>query len=169
MEKAKKSRLARLSLLLGIVAMASGFGLGLFSCRIPDLGVQSGQLTPCPERPNCVCSQDPKDSHRVEPIALAGELGEDLDAAWRKAKALVAAWPRSVLLEETPEYVRYQCASLVFRFKDDIELLLDRDQKLIHVRAGARVGYSDMGVNRKRVEKLREELSKASRRESKND
>jgi uncharacterized protein (DUF1499 family) len=52
-------------------------------------------------------------------------------------------------------YLRAECKTLVFRFTDDIEFLLDRDARLIHVRSGARVGWYDFGVNRRRVEAIR--------------
>lgn len=40
-------------------------------------------------------------------------------------------------------------------FVDDLELHLRPEQNLIAVRSAARLGSSDLGVNRKRVEKLR--------------
>jgi uncharacterized protein (DUF1499 family) len=45
------------------------------------------------------------------------------------------------------------------RFVDDVEFLFDDTNKKIHVRSASRVGYSDMGVNRKRVEELRKLLN----------
>jgi uncharacterized protein (DUF1499 family) len=63
--------------------------------------------------------------------------------------------PRATLVLRADNYLRFQHASLIFRFKDDLEFHFVPVERLIHVRAAARVGYSDMGVNRARVEAIR--------------
>ena len=127
------------------------FGIGLASCRAPELGVREGTLTPCPGRPNCVNSQDPDPAHRVEPLRFEGSP----EVAWARARAIVSSWPRTEVIVDEPGYLRAVSTSLVFRFRDDLELLLDEAGSQIHVRAGARMGYSDFGVNRGRVASLR--------------
>jgi uncharacterized protein (DUF1499 family) len=53
------------------------------------------------------------------------------------------------------------------KFVDDLEIRIDSTQKVIHIRSASRVGYSDMGVNRKRTELLKKlfnnEVSKANK------
>jgi uncharacterized protein (DUF1499 family) len=44
---------------------------------------------------------------------------------------------------------------MIFRFVDDVEFYIDERANLIHFRSASRLGYSDMGVNRKRMETIR--------------
>ncbi|MFO0844973.1 MAG: DUF1499 domain-containing protein [Gemmataceae bacterium] len=122
------------------------------SARRPgNLGVTEGRLAPCPETPNCVCSQGGDPQHAVQPLRLTG----DPDAAWRRLQAAVATLPRTAVVRVTDDYLHAECTSLVFRFVDDLECLLDRDAKAIQVRSASRAGRSDLGVNRRRVEAIR--------------
>jgi uncharacterized protein (DUF1499 family) len=57
--------------------------------------------------------------------------------------------------EEHDDYLWTTFTSRVFRFVDDVEFRMVSAAGKIHVRSGSRVGYSDLGVNRRRVEKLR--------------
>jgi uncharacterized protein (DUF1499 family) len=58
-------------------------------------------------------------------------------------------------MAEQSDYLHAEMRSLLFRFVDDIEFFLVADKGLIHVRSASRAGYSDFGVNRKRVERIR--------------
>jgi uncharacterized protein (DUF1499 family) len=118
----------------------------------PDgLGARDGRLAPCPDSPNCVSSQAEDERHRIEPIRFDG----DSDEAWKRLRERVAARPRTRIVTEADGYLHAECTSLIFRFVDDLECLLDRDARLIHVRSASRAGHSDFGVNRRRVEELR--------------
>ena len=66
--------------------------------------------------------------------------------------------PRSTIVEATDRYLHVECKSRLFRFIDDLELLLDPVTRVIAIRSAARVGKSDLGVNRRRVETLRKKL-----------
>ncbi len=109
-------------------------------------------LAPCPDKPNCVSSLAPDDDHRVASFALA----EDSAAAWAKLRNAAAAMPRTAIVEEKPGYLHAECTSRIFRFVDDLELLRSADGARVDVRSASRVGHGDMGVNRERVESLRE-------------
>ena len=63
--------------------------------------------------------------------------------------------PRITIVREEEGYMHAEARSLLFRFVDDVEFLLDADNRLIHVRSASRTGYSDLGVNRRRVERIR--------------
>jgi uncharacterized protein (DUF1499 family) len=104
------------------------------------------RFAPPPKSPNCVSSRaEPSDAeHHVAP--LQGVRLED-------AKAWLLSQPRTVLVEEDGDYLRFEVTSRIFRFTDDLELHQEGDQ--LHVRSASRVGYSDLGANRKRVEALR--------------
>jgi len=108
-------------------------------------------LDPCGSAPNCVSSQDTRESHRVEPLAFEGAA----DAAIERALVTVSSLPRTGVREFENGYIRAECRSAIFRFVDDLELFVDADAGVIHVRSASRVGYSDFGVNRRRVEEIR--------------
>jgi uncharacterized protein (DUF1499 family) len=141
-----------LVLLFSVASWALIMVLFSLSARRPtNLGVRDGRLAPCPDTPNCVCSQDEAPTHAVEPLRFRG----DADAAWARLTSAVREMPRTAVLRATDDYLHAECASLVFRFVDDLEFRLDRDAKVIHVRSASRVGRSDLGVNRRRVEAVR--------------
>ncbi len=117
----------------------------------PPSSLTLGRLTPCPDSPNCVCSQDDRPSHYVEPLRFSG----DPDAAFARLAGTVRQEPRATIVQEGPGYLRAEFRSRVFRFVDDVEFLLNPTGHTIEVRSASRVGYSDLGVNRRRVERLR--------------
>lgn len=114
----------------------------------------AGSLRACPSSPNCVSSDARDAGHRIDPIRIVGPPEEAFEAARR----VVAGWPRSEVVRDEPDFLHVECTSAVMRFVDDLELLLRSDRAEIAVRSASRVGYSDLGVNRRRVERLREEL-----------
>ncbi len=119
-----------------------------------DLGVSADRLSPCPPSPNCVSSDAADAAHRVEAFSLAVEP----EVAWPAAREAVSNLPRTIVVEETATYLRAECASAVLGFVDDLELHLRPSDQQIAVRSASRLGYSDVGVNRRRVERLRERL-----------
>jgi uncharacterized protein (DUF1499 family) len=135
-------------ILLGWIATM--FLLSLLARRPTDLGVRDGKLAPCPATPSCVCSQS-EDDHAIEPIRFEG----DPDEAWQRLHEVLADRPRTRIIREEDDYLHAECTSALFRFTDDVEFLLDREAKLIHFRSASRVGRSDLGVNRKRMEEIR--------------
>lgn len=138
--------------LLWLAVLATGaIVLGCRMNRPPTLGLAAGKLLPCPGSPNCVCSQDPDADHQIAPLAYTG----DGPAALGRLKSVVMAQPRARITEEHGGYLRAEFTSLIFRFVDDVEFVLDENAHVIHVRSASRVGHSDLGVNRRRVERLR--------------
>ncbi|MCZ6691312.1 MAG: DUF1499 domain-containing protein [Planctomycetota bacterium] len=122
--------------------------------RPSNLGISDARLASCPSSPNCVSSDSSDAAHRVEAFALCASP----DAAWRVLREEVASLPRTTVVEETANYFHAECASALFGFVDDLELHLRASENLVAVRSASRVGYSDLGVNRRRVERLREIL-----------
>lgn len=120
------------------------------------LGVQKdGQLSRCPETPNCVCSQHRDDaSHYMEPLPFKGSLAE----AQSRIRALVSSMKGGILVEEKGHYLRATFTSGFFKFVDDVEFLIKPEESLIHFRSASRLGRSDLGVNRRRMQKIRELL-----------
>jgi uncharacterized protein (DUF1499 family) len=129
--------------------------LALGCAGTPPPKTPPGTLPPCPDKPNCVSSLAPDEDHRAEPY----RLGKGVD--WAAVRAAVAAMPRTAIVEERPGYIHAESTSRIFRFVDDLELLRSSAEDRVDVRSASRVGYGDWGVNRARVESLREALAAA--------
>jgi|TARA_B110000971_G_scaffold133706_1_gene136832 uncharacterized protein (DUF1499 family) len=126
----------------------------ILSCsgkRPLNLGVSDGALALCPDTPNCV-SSDAKDAkHQVQNYTLALKS----DDAWQAVRKLVLKLARTKIVNESDSYLHAECRSAIFGFVDDFELYLHPGDEFISIRSAARLGFSDLGVNRKRVEQLR--------------
>jgi len=120
-------------------------------------GAAAGRLTPCPSSPNCVSSDaDPGDPHHVAPFRLAVPAAE----AWGIIRRVIEDQTRTRIVKQTDRFLQAEFRTRILRFVDDLELQLRAAEGMIAVRSASRVGYSDLGVNRKRVEALRAELKK---------
>jgi uncharacterized protein (DUF1499 family) len=143
------------------ILVYSLFSLFLIQCsgtRPGDLGIRSGKLKDCPNKPNCVQSQmAPDDSHFISPITYTSPRSDEQ----KRLKSLLQTIPRTSLVKEEDGYLYYEFTSLLMRYVDDVEFYLDDTTKLIHVRSASRLGHSDLGVNKKRVESIRTSLLKA--------
>ena len=125
--------------------------------RKPQTGLRAGKLRACPDSPNCVVSEsDQRPSMRVEPIAFAGGAEPAMGLLAR-----VVERSGGTVREESAGYLWATFTSRVFRFVDDVEFRVDAARHVIHIRSASRAGYSDFGVNRKRVEALREAFENA--------
>ena len=117
----------------------------------PVYGVSDGKLSPCPESPNCVSSQSADKKHFVEPFGYKGSLKQTRDAII----AVIRSIKRSTIVIDEEHYLRAEFRSALFGFVDDVECYFNDAEKRVHVRSASRVGYSDLGVNRRRIEKMR--------------
>jgi len=141
-------------LLLVILAMFVFLGCASKMSKMPrNLGVTDGKLAPCPTSPNCVSSQADDEKHRVAPLSLAGTPAETM----RRITSVLVETPRVSIITRTDNYLHAEFRSALFRFVDDVEVYIDEDEGAIHFRSASRTGYSDFGVNRKRVEALKKE------------
>jgi len=123
--------------------------------RPNNLGVREDRLSACPPSPNCVSSQAADERHHIAPLAFNG----DPDAAFARLKQILARRTDAAVIEESPGYLRVELRTTLF--VDDGEFLLDRAGRVIHVRSASRLGYSDLGKNRGRMEDIRREFSPA--------
>lgn len=138
-------------------ALISLLALSGCSGTMPKLGHENGLLAVCPSSPNCVSSEAKGDKHFIEPLQITGAPAEVKGAL---LKALNELNPSSVIAAEEG-YIRAEFASKFFGFVDDIEFYIPTQESSavsVQVRSAARVGYSDFGVNRKRLELIREKL-----------
>lgn len=112
------------------------------------------RLAPCPETPNCVSTQSPPSDqlHYIAPIPFTGAAVD----ANRRMVDIVRGMPRTSVITAEGDYLHVEFRSRIFRFVDDVEFYFDGTAGLIHFRSAARMGRSDLGVNRRRMEEIRE-------------
>lgn len=138
-----------LSIIFGLIITLS---ITLYSTpALAAIGLDNGHLAPCPSSPNCVVSQDGDEEHAVEPIAYQG----DRQAAKETLLKVLSVVPRTEVIEDTGSYIHAESTSRLFKFVDDAEFYFPEDEKVIQVRSASRVGESDLGVNRRRIEQIR--------------
>jgi uncharacterized protein (DUF1499 family) len=139
-----KKIMTTLGILL-LVGLGYFKGMGIYSgSKTVDLGLKDNKLQLCGEKPNCVCSFNTNEKHKIEPIKTSFDLGIIVERF--QAKGLT-------LINQDNNYARFTYSSKIMGYVDDIEIL--KDGEILHIRSASRVGYSDMGANRKRVEVLR--------------
>ena len=126
------------------------------STRPENLGLTNGKLAKCPRSPNCVSTfaKETDEKHYISPLSFKGSVKDTMD----KVKEVLDTMSRTKIITETENYIHAECTTLIFRFVDDLEIYLEESTKLIHFRSASRVGHSDFGVNRKRVNKLKSKL-----------
>lgn len=148
-----------MAIVIPVLVLLALYGLALIvipmvSPRPDGLGASEGRFNqPCPNKPNCVSSQaDPDDSgHYIAPMPFDGSTAE----ARTRLIAVIDSLPRSRIITQEDHYLHVEFRSLLWRFIDDTEFIIDATSGQVHVRSAARLGYSDMGVNRARVESIR--------------
>lgn len=137
---------------LPIVAFIAIAGIVISSWKRPELGPIDGQLRDCPDSPNCVCSYEKDEQHAIEPLP-GGE------GAMEQLRQVLTSMSGVDVIADERDYVRAECTSRLMRYVDDIEFLRDEEAGVIHVRSASRVGHSDLGANRDRVEEIRRRLA----------
>ena len=119
--------------------------------RPTDLGVKNGNLRSPPSSPNAVSSQATGGYHQIAPLRYEGTR----EHAMNTLKSIVEGTPNTRIVETRPDYLYVEYASALLGFVDDVEFYLPPGGQIIHVRSASRLGYSDLGVNRKRIEAVR--------------
>ena len=129
----------------------------LAGTRPTNIGIDRGKLAVCPATPNCVNSQAPSSDseHAIAPIKFGGADSAIMD----NLKLVVKQMPRASTVKETNNYLNAEFTSKLMGFIDDVEFYIDDASKLIQVRSASRLGESDLGVNRQRIEEIRLKLS----------
>ena len=133
-----------------ILGVALLFAMSMMGQRPENLGTLGGKLYPCPTSPNCVSTTAEKESQRMECLVFKG----DAQSAMTKLVEVIDSMPRSRVISQTENYLYVEFSSLLFRFVDDVEFLIDTKNDKIDFRSASRVGYSDMGTNRRRMTTL---------------
>lgn len=125
--------------------------------RPTSLGVNNGRLAACPSTPNCVCSYDQDAAHTIAPLTYTSSAS----AAFAALKQAIQSMERAAIITESGDYIYAEFTSKLMGYVDDVEFYADPSNNVIHVRSASRLGKSDLGVNRKRVELVREKLKQA--------
>ena len=121
-----------------------------------NLGVNNGQLSPCPDTPNCVSTQAP--STDAEHFMPAIPYTQDASFVMTQVLRAVSAMPRATVIKQEDTYLHAEFRSPTMGFPDDVEFYIDDANKLLHFRSAARMGRGDMGVNRQRMTELSEKI-----------
>lgn len=125
---------------------------GVFTGTPSALGLEESHLLSCPKSPNCVVSQGETDEdHQIAPI----EYTTDRDTARELLLKVLTVVPRTEVIEQTDDYIRFQSTSRLLGFVDDGEFYFPKDEAVIQMRSASRMGESDLGVNRRRLEQIR--------------
>jgi uncharacterized protein (DUF1499 family) len=142
-------RVSKLIAILAVVAVIAFLVMGKISAKGQAPGLVDGRLSRCPNKPNCVCSENREAAgHYIQALELSEQSAKN-----GKAR-IVAIITESggVITSEQADYIAATFTSPLFGFVDDLEIRVDIDAGLIHFRSASRVGYGDFGANRKRVE-----------------
>ena len=142
-------------IVIAVIIIIAFFVLGIMSKKGQALGLKGGQLQACASIKNCVISESINgDINTIEPLAFSGDKTLFLN----KAKTAVESLNGNIVNTE-PEYIAATFTSGIFGFVDDLELRVS-DDKQLHFRSASRVGRSDLGANKKRVDALKALITK---------
>ena len=147
---------------LGLLLCSTLFLSACSGERPKDLGVNDGQLKSCPESPNCISSFAQDDEHKINPLIFSAEPKEVM----QRVRNIVNTMDRTTVVKESENYLHVEFTSFVFRFVDDVEFYLDAKTGTLHVRSASRLGKSDLGVNRERIESIFTQLKRTDNKPS---
>ena len=135
-----------------IVSILVLFVLGQMSKSGEANGLFEAKLTKCPDKPNCICTEFVADAtHYIDPIVFTQNNSAEVLSRLKNSVREIGG----SIQVETGNYLAATFSSSIFRFVDDLEIRIDADQNMIHIRSASRVGHSDGGVNKKRIEQLK--------------
>jgi len=123
--------------------------------RPTNLGVKNGALATCPASPNCVSSQSGDGEHQIAPLTYQGTPAEAIG----QLKEIIEASENAKIITAEHNYIYAEFTSKLMGFVDDVEFYLDPEAATIQVRSASRLGESDLGVNRKRIEAIRSKFN----------
>ena len=113
-----------------------------------NIGVRDGSLTACPDSPNCVSSYESSEEHSIAA----------LDANLNQIQQILLTMDEANIVEQSSNYLYAEFTSSLMGYVDDVEFLYDPASNSTQVRSASRIGYSDMGANRNRIEAIRDQL-----------
>lgn len=166
--KIKKKNRDSLNRNISFLLFLACFGMGLFGCAWnrpqiltlragtpDDLGVTDGKFAPCPKSPNCVSTQTDTKRHYIEPIHYTIGRAGARAALLQSIKDIRGSY----VVKDSDTYLYAQFQSPLAGFVDDAEFYIDDENKVIHMRSKARLGWWDFSKNRKRIEEIRQKFT----------
>lgn len=143
----KRGKIMTILTIVLIAGLGYFKGMGIYSNnKEVKLGVKNNQLLPCGDKPNCVSTTHTDEKHNIEPIKTNLSFEQIINELTSKAGLKI--------IRQEANYAHFTYSSSIMGYVDDIEIMKKENELLI--RSASRVGYSDLGANRERVEKIRE-------------
>jgi len=143
-------------IVLSIVILSVAFMFIKNNMTPRNLGVKDGKLYEMPNSPNAVSSQTDDEEKKVEPLSFRG----DFEESKAKIVEIISTYKGTEIIKNEKNYIHVVFKTDGMGFKDDVEFYFDETTERIHFRSASRVGYSDMGLNRKRYEEIKSEYEK---------
>lgn len=130
---------------------------GCSGTRPDGIGSIESAQKKCPDSPNCISSYhaDDKD-HYQEPLKQVSLKD------FNKIKGIIKSQENSKIINETEKYIYAEFTSSLMKFVDDVEFYFDDSNQEIHYRSASRLGKSDLGVNKKRINKILDKLKETN-------
>lgn len=113
-------------------------------------------IPPCPATPNCVSSRANDSARRVDALSLQGV---SIEVAQAELTQIIQSMDGASIVQAAPGHIQAEFTSSVFGFVDDVDVVFDEANGIADIRSASRVGYWDLGANRRRVETIRAALS----------
>ncbi|WP_373080973.1 DUF1499 domain-containing protein [Zhongshania sp.] len=120
--------------------------------QVPELGVKDGKLAEISSKPNNVSSQADDPAKKVAALPFK----DSQESTMAALKSAVASYGGGKIQAESDDYLYVVFTTSLMRYRDDVEFWLDTENQQVHYRSSSRAGYSDMGLNRKRYDKIAE-------------
>jgi uncharacterized protein (DUF1499 family) len=140
------SAILPLMIVVGVVLAVAGCKSAPFGAP----GLRDGRLAGCPDSPNCVSTESYRDKHSIAPLTFRSSTGDALECLTR----IITGMKRAKIVAADGNYIGAEFRTLL-GFVDDVELYVDDKSRTIRMRSASRIGYSDFGVNRRRLEEIR--------------
>ena len=152
-----KIPLVTISLIL-VIIIVTFFVLGKMSATGHAPGLIDNKLAKCGSKPNCVCSEYTNDrAHYISPVSI----DDATDAALMIELTTIIRDMGGEVDVRSKDYIAARFTSPIFGFVDDLEVRIDQVNHCIQLRSASRVGYSDGGVNQRRVSQLKKAIKAA--------
>ena len=133
------------------ILLAAIFGYAYYqNSQVPTLGVTQGKLKALSKKPNNVSSQTEIADKKVATLAFKESQASTMQAL----KQAVSAYGGGTIEKETNDYLYVIFTTSLMKYHDDVEFWLDSKNEEVHFRSASRTGYSDMGLNRQRYDKI---------------
>jgi uncharacterized protein (DUF1499 family) len=126
--------------------------------RQAEVDGKNGELAACPDRPNCVSSLSDDKGHFITPLTYEGSRAE----ATARLLSVLEQMRGAKIVSRTDTTIHAEFTSRIFGFVDDVDFRFDAANRRIDLRSASRVGYTDFGVNRKRIEEIRRRFKAAA-------